>query len=303
MSTMKILIGYDGSKCADAALIDLQRAGLPEQAEVTILSATDVFLPPKADNETNPESFPPYVPYEVKLARERAGKSFAEAEKLSIRAREKIIKSFPAWTVNAEACADSPHWAIINKSRELKPDLIVVGSHGRNALGRFFLGSVSQKVLYETSTPVRIARGRDLPADEPVKLVLGTDGSADSRAMVETVAGRNWKKGTQIKIVTAFETYHQNPVEPDIQISRIRDIQETALEKLDKNGFEVTALITDEDPKQFLVREAEKWNADCIFLGAKGHRFFERLLVGSISSAIAVRAHCSVEVVRKIVDE
>jgi len=27
---MKILIGYDGSHCADAALDDLRRAGLPE---------------------------------------------------------------------------------------------------------------------------------------------------------------------------------------------------------------------------------------------------------------------------------
>lgn len=32
---------------------------------------------------------------------------------------------------------------------EWKPDLIVVGSHGRTAIGRFFLGSVSQKVVNE----------------------------------------------------------------------------------------------------------------------------------------------------------
>ena len=35
---MKILIGYDGSECADAALDDLKRAGLPERAEAHILS-------------------------------------------------------------------------------------------------------------------------------------------------------------------------------------------------------------------------------------------------------------------------
>ena len=28
---MKILIAYDGSECADSALIDLQRAGLPDE--------------------------------------------------------------------------------------------------------------------------------------------------------------------------------------------------------------------------------------------------------------------------------
>ncbi|MGA2585125.1 MAG: universal stress protein [Tepidisphaeraceae bacterium] len=39
---MKILIAYDGSECSDAAVIDLRRAGLPKDAEVTIFSVADV---------------------------------------------------------------------------------------------------------------------------------------------------------------------------------------------------------------------------------------------------------------------
>ena len=42
----------------------------------------------------------------------------------------------------------------------MAPDLIVVGSHGRSALGRFMLGSVSQKVVTEAHCSVRVARGR-----------------------------------------------------------------------------------------------------------------------------------------------
>lgn len=43
---MKILIGYDGSDCAEAALDDLMRAGLPESAEAHIMSIAEVWLPP-----------------------------------------------------------------------------------------------------------------------------------------------------------------------------------------------------------------------------------------------------------------
>jgi len=43
---MKILIGYDGSGCADAALDDLTHAGLPPAAETHILSVAEVWLPP-----------------------------------------------------------------------------------------------------------------------------------------------------------------------------------------------------------------------------------------------------------------
>jgi nucleotide-binding universal stress UspA family protein len=52
------------------------------------------------------------------------------------------------------------------------------------------------------------------------------------------------------------------------------------------------------DPKQILIEEAESWQADSIFVGAKGMRGIERLLLGSVSAAVAARAHCSVEVVR-----
>ena len=40
---MKILIGYDGSECADAALDDLTHAGLPLDAEAQILSVGEVW--------------------------------------------------------------------------------------------------------------------------------------------------------------------------------------------------------------------------------------------------------------------
>ncbi len=43
---MKILIGYDGSECADAALDDLGQAGLPEAGEIHLLSIAEVWLPP-----------------------------------------------------------------------------------------------------------------------------------------------------------------------------------------------------------------------------------------------------------------
>ena len=57
---MKILIGYDGSDCADSALDDLTRAGLPEIAEAHILSVARVWLPPP----------PPSIEEVVEQARE-----------------------------------------------------------------------------------------------------------------------------------------------------------------------------------------------------------------------------------------
>lgn len=51
-------------------------------------------------------------------------------------------------------------------------------------------------------------------------------------------------------------------------------------------------------PKRTIVEEAEDWGADLIFVGSHGYRAWERLLLGSVSQAVAAHARCSVEIVR-----
>ena len=48
------------------------------------------------------------------------------------------------------------------------------------------------------------------------------------------------------------------------------------------------------DPKKELPEAAEEWGADCIFVGSAGFsNRLERFVLGSISAAVAARAHCS----------
>jgi nucleotide-binding universal stress UspA family protein len=52
------------------------------------------------------------------------------------------------------------------------------------------------------------------------------------------------------------------------------------------------------DPKRILLYQAEAWDAGCIFIGARGLNHGNRWLLGSATSAVASRAHCSVEIMR-----
>ena len=78
----------------------------------------------------------------------------------------------------------------------------------------------------------------------------------------------------------------------------VRQIFEPLAEKLRGVGVDLAEMIRRGSPADEIVDEAETWGADCIFVGAKGTRGIERLLLGSVSSAVSARAHCSVEVVR-----
>jgi len=182
---MTILIAYDGSPCAEAALDDLRKAGLPPDAEALVISVAEVFLPPPPPSsdeiaETAQAEEQP-SPFNFEKVYARNASVVEAARSMAQRAKERLQKNFPGWQVSVEACADSPACGVLKRFYDWKPDLIVVGSQGHSALGRLFLGSVSQKVLTEARCSVRVARGRVEVDESPVRIVLGIDGSPGAR--------------------------------------------------------------------------------------------------------------------------
>src|SRR5689334_16471253 len=270
-TAMKILIGYDGSECADAALDDLTQAGLPLNAEAHILSVGEVWLPP-----------PPPSTYEI-IEQAREAKSQAELQRnfakgcsaardalaLAERARERVQTNFPNWKVTADSSCGSAAWELVSSADQWKPDLIVVGSHGRTALGRFVLGSVSQRVLTEALCSVRIARGRVEEPGSPVRIIVGTDGSAASDEALRAVAARKWPPQTEIKVIMV-----DDPLAPEFlgkvipplgkMLEEDRQQEQAWVEKISKQsldilrggGIKVTCVLREGDPKQELCRAA-----------------------------------------------
>ena len=308
--SMKILIGYDGSECADAALEDLQRAGLGADVEALVMTVADVFVPMPLDEEVE-NTVPMYVPPAIKRAHERAEQKLEEATDMAKRVSEQIRSIFPAWRVSAGAEADSPAWTLIRKADSWKPDLIVMGARGHSVFGgRLILGSISQRVLYEARCSVRIARASD-DYDKPVRLLIGLDNSADSNAAVEAVCNRHWPRGTEVGLLAVVDTVMpltSNPSEPsamkwietadESNWNQVREIFEPAAQRIRSAGLHAEVLIRRGNPADEILGEAHTWGADCIFVGARGTRGIDRLLLGSVSSAVSSRAHCSVEVVR-----
>ena len=304
---MKILIAYDGSTCADAALHELRRAGLPLDAEAVILSVADIWMPPPAP--THDSQLATDIHRSAALAREatraQALQAIEDARALAQRAKTQVQSYFPDWRVEVEAVADSPAWGIIKKAEEWKPDVIVVGSHGYSAVSRFLLGSVSQKVLTTSGRSVRIARESSALPEAPVRLLLGVDGSPESAEMVRTVAARVWRPGSEAYVVAVVDLPLLGGAlawEADEDLDahqRIKHMVESAAAQLRATGLTVKTAVKEGDPKRVLVDEASSWEAECIFLGARGLRRVERFLLGSVSTAVATRAQCSVEIIQQ----
>jgi nucleotide-binding universal stress UspA family protein len=300
---MKILIGYDGSECANDALEDLKNAGLPARCDATILTVTEnwtLIFKERGIGTAVGEDL------SFKRARRRkeldrqAAEDFAEAEQLAQSAGERVQKDFPHWTVRSEAVADFPERGITERAKKYQPDLIVVGSHGRGFPGRMLMGSFSLKILTESLCSVRIARqspARTKDDDSPTRVVIAVDGSTDSMLAVEAAAKRAWRQDSAARLVTAIEPIVLPAFGAEIQ--KAEEARSIAVQKLEAAGLHVSTVSQFGAAKYILVEEAETWGADAIFLGARGHGWTERVLLGSVSYAVAARAACAVEVVRE----
>jgi nucleotide-binding universal stress UspA family protein len=280
----KLLIAYDGSDCADAGLHDLKRAGLPKDVQAVVMSVAPlVFLPPD-DQLPDDEVVSPGAAAMVAAMQGEAREALTHARVTAEQGADRVRRDFPAWTVSWRAEGDSPAWSVIKTAASLQSDLIVIGAHRHSSVGgRLIMGSVSQRVLYDADCTVRLARCASQQHEGPVRIVVGFDGSAESDLAVEAVASRSWPEETEVRVVTAGETIalgeHQG--------------------KLRAAGLMASEVIKHGDPAQVLIQEAEQWNADSIFVGTRNLHGLRHWLHGSVASAVAAHAECSVEVVRR----
>lgn len=312
---MKILIGYDGSESADAALRDLQRAGLPDDAEALIVSVADLMMVPAM---TNYEIFEQALTSRrlasgLMFAQKQTARVLLEAKALTTKASERLRSYFPNWHVIGQEPAGQPFQELIKKADEWKPDLVVVGSQGHSLAGRLILGSVSKKIVTDSHHSVRVTRGK-VGRDEfnPIRLVIGVNGSSEAEHAVRAVGRRLWPDGTEVRIVAVDDGTSPTRIADVLPIAAamIRDenresalaahrMVEWAENELTVIGLDVSVAIEKGDPEKVLIDQARKWDADAIFVG--GRRFssaFERFRLGSVATGLVTKAHCSVEVAR-----
>jgi nucleotide-binding universal stress UspA family protein len=286
---MKVLIAYDPDLNEPVPVADLKRAGFPAQCHALILAIADV-LPPPAPADAGTTA--PPVPARVQAAIDKAHQAAKGAQ-------AQLQHEFPSWTIETDAVADAPAWGIIRKAEVWHADIIVVGAHRQSALSRLVLGSVSLKVLHEAPGTVRIVKRGTIDTYAAPRVLIGVDGSPDSDAAVAAVAARHWPSGTAVHVVAVVDPKIDSGPTPETRTVAARTRVEQIARQLANRGLTLTIEILDGDPKQALLAAAEAWNADCIFIGARGLSAVERILLGSVSATLAARATCSVEVVRR----
>jgi nucleotide-binding universal stress UspA family protein len=146
-----------------------------------------------------------------------------------------------------------------------------------------------------------------------MRILLAVDGSAGSDAAVREVAERPWPENSEVRVIAVVETpmlfapdfavtppiYYDEYVKAATLRAQVTlEDAKTALER-PTTPLEVSTRLATGSPKRAILEEADSWKADLIVLGSHGYGALERFLLGSVSKAIALHAHCSVEIIRR----
>jgi len=288
---MKILLACEGSGHSDAVLDEAVRSPWPQGSQFKIQTVVDsTFIPAIGAQNGNKEA--------QKLVDglvDRLKENLSDVESVEGRVSQgypkaEIIKSAEAWP----------------------SDLLIVGSRGHKGLKRVFLGSVSHSLLMSVACSVRIARKSTNTGQ--AKVLIALDESEFSDHVVSRVASRPWKAGSEFLCVTAVPTLAQlmQEVQNCHEVQALENFRNEQVEAARKHLSKATASlqgklegasashrILDGDPREAIVDCAKEWGANLIVTGCKGKNWVDRVLLGSVSEAVATWAECSVEVIKK----
>lgn len=138
----QVLVPFDGSSAAYRA-VEYARSRFPE-VTLTLLYVVD----PMADYSRH-RAYPGYTATDEFSSEREKGKHLLES----------IRDELPEETiVETEIIVGSPGSAIIEYADEHDVNQIVIGSHGKEGLARYLLGSVAETVVRRARVPVTVVR-------------------------------------------------------------------------------------------------------------------------------------------------
>lgn len=182
--------------------------------------------------------------------------------------------------------------------------LIVTGRHGRNALAEFLMGSVAQQIARHSEIPVMIVRdeksGRQYQGFN--RVLVPTDFSPISRKAVEFGSRFASFLGAEFhlihvvdepeikEILSSYPQYGLNM--PSSCEPNLDEILKKMIPKDLTTKSTVATIIG--DPTQGVLNYSEEHSADFIVMGAHGKKGLQRVLLGSLTTAVIAKSRVPV---------
>jgi universal stress protein E len=272
-----ILVGSDLSRASDRLVRQAAEIATRGKAELHVLS---VYPPPTAGFDARAGQIPSAVMDEVKEA---------------LPAQLRRILGRSAAPASGEVRFGRPAEAMLARAAEVRADVIVIGAHRGTDVQAHFLGTTADEVLRHAAVPcLRLRDSLSLPLR---RVGVAADLSAiDGPALRTALNWLQWLGGTSAeqRICLAHVDRHGSGERERTEIeTRLRQTIATVAEDLptpppiEPDGVVV---LRNADVPGVLLRWADRNNLDMLVTGTRGRSGLRQGRIGSVSSALALRA-------------
>jgi nucleotide-binding universal stress UspA family protein len=176
-------------------------------------------------------------------------------------------------------------------------DIVVMGTHGRRGFERWFLGSVTERILRHSPKPVLVLSETDRPIAVPpdVKSVLvTTDFSEGTEAAVGLGVALAEEAPARLTMLHVVE----QPPEYQGSVEGVAKILEEHLDTMIPESVRQWCTVQSEvrigTPYQRILAMAHEENVDLIVMNIHGKGVFERAVLGSTAERVLRGAECPV---------
>lgn len=198
--------------------------------------------------------------------------------------------------------AGDPKTAALEVLKDERPDLVVMGSHGRTGFQRFLMGSVAEKMVRRSPAPVWVVRKP--PRRLPKRILVPVDFDESSRHAVSVAIELARRFSARVEIVHVVPMVENLAPFPEMQIyfplTLTEDLRKNSRKRLERLAAEflpsripVDLHVLTGAPADAICRRARSMRADLIVIPTHGRRGLAHVILGSVSQAVIRRAPCS----------
>jgi nucleotide-binding universal stress UspA family protein len=227
------------------------------------------------------------------LVREVYQETFRQVQALIGKDRERDMRLISA---------DSPAAGLMGIAEREEAEVIVVGSTHRSGLGRVRPGSVGDRLLSGSSTPVGIApRGY---AEEKTSLAVvacAFDDSPESHLALEWATGLAQAAGSRLEVISVYtpQPFGHLTAGGAISVESVnsalsRQLAQAQRDAISACGHEAESVLRRGDAAKVLEQASEE--ADLLVMGSRGYGPLRAVLLGSVSQYVLRNAACPVVV-------
>lgn len=143
----RILHPTDFSRASGAAFARAVAMAKDERAELLLVHVLAPPVPIAGEGYISPKIYDDLEASARQYGQKRLAALQAKARKVGVKATTLLLDGVA-------------HEQIARAAKRKKADVIVIGTHGRTGLAKFFLGSVASRVVAAAPCPVLTVRGR-----------------------------------------------------------------------------------------------------------------------------------------------